>query len=123
VQLRSYMSAKIHKATVTCANLNYVGSVTIDKALLDKTGMQVGEKVMIVNNTNGARLETYIIEGREGSGDIEINGAAAHHMNKGDEVIIITFALATEPVKPKCILVDHNNKFVCYLNETQGVEA
>ena len=123
MQLRSYMSAKIHKATVTCANLNYVGSVTIDKDLLDKTGMHVGEKVLIVNNTNGARLETYIIEGRPGSGDIEINGAAAHHMNKGDEVIIITFTLSTEPVKPRAILVDEHNKFVCYLNETQGVES
>ena len=121
--LRSYMSAKIHKARVTCANLNYVGSVTIDKALLDKTGMQVGEKVLIVNNTNGARLETYIIEGRENSGDIEINGAAAHHMNVGDEVIIITFALSSEPVEPKAILVNEKNAFVCYLTETQGAVA
>lgn len=120
MQLRSYMSAKIHKATVTCANLNYVGSVTIDRNLLDKTGLHVGEKVLIVNNTNGSRLETYIIEGTAGSGCIEINGAAAHLVNKGDEVIIIAFTLSSEPILPKAILVDENNVFVRYLDEQQG---
>ena len=120
MQLRSYMHAKIHKATVTCANLNYVGSVTIDKDLLDKTGMHVGEKVLIVDNTNGARLETYIIEGNRGSGAIEINGAAAHLVKQGDEVIIIAFALSDEPISPKAILVDADNSFVRYLDEKQG---
>ena len=120
MQLRSYMHAKIHKATVTCANLNYVGSVTIDKDLLDKTNMHVGEKVLIVDNTNGARIETYIIEGNSGSGAIEINGAAAHLINEGDEVIIIAFVLSDEPVKPKAILVDKDNAFVRYLDEKQG---
>jgi len=120
MQLRSYMHAKIHKATVTCANLNYVGSVTIDKDLLDKTGMHVGEKVLIVDNTNGARLETYIIEGNRGSGAIEINGAAAHLVKQGDEVIIIAFALSDEPISPKAILVDSDNRFVRYLDEKQG---
>jgi aspartate 1-decarboxylase len=115
------MHAKIHKATVTCANLNYVGSVTIDKDLLDATGMHVGEKVLIVDNTNGARIETYIIEGKPGTGAIEINGAAAHLINQGDEVIIIAFALSDEPVQPKAILVDSDNKFVRYLDEKQGV--
>ncbi|NNJ72836.1 MAG: aspartate 1-decarboxylase [Enterobacterales bacterium] len=118
--MRSYMHAKIHKATVTCANLNYVGSVTIDKDLLDKTGMHVGEKVLIVDNTNGARLETYIIEGNRGSGAIEINGAAAHLVKQGDEVIIIAFALSDEPLSPKAILVDSDNRFVRYLDEKQG---
>lgn len=120
MQLRNYLSAKIHKATVTTANLNYVGSVTIDRELLDKTGMHVGEKVLIVNNTNGNRIDTYIIEGKAGSGCIEINGAAAHLMNEGDEVIIMAFTLSTEPMIAKAILVDHNNKFVKYLNEEQG---
>lgn len=120
MQLRSYMHAKIHKATVTCANLNYVGSVTIDRDLLDITGMHVGEKVLIVDNTNGARLETYIIEGNRGSGAIEINGAAAHLVKQGDEVIIIAFALSDEPVTPKAILVDSDNRFVRYLDEKQG---
>lgn len=120
MQLRSYMHAKIHKARVTCANLNYVGSVTIDRDLLDITGMHVGEKVLIVDNTNGARIETYIIEGNPGSGAIEINGAAAHLINQDDEVIIIAFALSDEPISPKAILVDNDNKFVRFLNEKQG---
>jgi len=120
MQLRSYMHAKIHKATITCANLNYVGSVTIDKDLLDMTGMHVGEKVLIVDNTNGARLETYIIEGNAGTGAIEINGAAAHLVKEGDEVIIIAFALGDQPISPKAILVDKHNKFVRYLDEKQG---
>jgi len=120
MQLRSYMHAKIHKATVTCANLNYVGSVTIDKDLLDMTDMHVGEKVLIVDNTNGARIETYIIEGNAGTGAIEINGAAAHLVNEGDEVIIIAFALSDQPIAPKAILVDKENKFLRYLDEKQG---
>jgi len=123
MQLRSYMSAKIHKAKVTCANLNYVGSVTIDSDLLDKTELHVGEKVLIVDNTNGARLETYIIKGEAGSGCIEINGAAAHLINEGDEVIIIAFTLSTGPVTPKAILVNEQNQFVQYLDEKQGQEA
>lgn len=122
MQLRSYMSAKIHKATVTCANLNYVGSVTIDRQLLDKTDLHIGERVLIVNNTNGARLETYIIEGEAGGGCIEINGAAAHLVNKGDEVIIIAFTLSTEPVIPKAILVNEKNEFIRYLSEQQSME-
>ncbi len=108
---------------MTTANLNYVGSVTIDRELLEKTGMHVGEKVLIVNNTNGNRIDTYIIEGKAGSGCIEINGAAAHLMNEGDEVIIMAFTLSTEPMIAKAILVDHNNKFVRYLNEEQGQKA
>ena len=123
MQLRSYMSAKIHKATVTCANLNYVGSVTIDGQLLDKTDLHVGEKVLIVNNTNGSRLETYIIKGEAGSGCIEINGAAAHLVNEGDEVIIIAFTLSTDPVIPKAILVNEKNEFVRYLSEQQSMEV
>ena len=119
MQLRSYMHAKIHKARVTCANLNYVGSVTIDRDLLDITDMHVGEKVLIVDNTNGARIETYIIEGHPGSGAIEINGAAAHLIDPDDEVIIIAFALSDTPIKPKAILVDTDNKFVRFLEEKQ----
>jgi len=116
--LRSFMLGKIHKATVTKANLDYIGSVTIDKALLDLAGMSAGERVLIVDNTNGARLETYIIEGESGSRKVEINGAAAHLVNEGDEVIIITFALSTDPVIPKAILVDADNNYVKDLTET-----
>jgi len=118
MQLRSYMLGKIHKATITRANLDYVGSVTIDSDLLSKAGMDPGERVLIVDNTNGARLETYIIEGDAGSGQLEINGAAAHLVKEGDEVIIISFALSTEPVEPTAILVDAENRFVRYLTET-----
>lgn len=123
MRLRSYMLGKIHKATVTRANLDYVGSVTIDKNLLEKAGMHPGERVLIVDNTNGSRLETYIIEGEAGSRKIEINGAAAHLVNEGDEVIIITFALSTEPVEPKAILVDKNNIFVKDLTETPSTSV
>jgi len=117
------MLGKIHKATVTRANLDYVGSVTIDRILLEKAGMHPGERVLIVDNTNGSRLETYIIEGEAGSRKIEINGAAAHLVNEGDEVIIITFALSTEPVEPKAILVDKNNIFVKDLTETPSTSV
>ena len=123
MQLRSFMSAKIHKATVTRANLDYVGSLTVDTALLEKTGLKKNEKVLVVSNTTGARLETYIIEGEYGSGAIEINGAASHLIGEGEEVIIIAFALATEPFEPKAILVNKQNKFVCFLDEKAGEDV
>ncbi len=120
MQLRSFMSSKIHKATVTEANLDYVGSVTIDAALLDAAGLLPNEKVLVVSNTSGARLETYIIEGERDSGYIGMNGAAAHLIGAGEEVIIMAFTLATEPVAPKAILVDKDNRFVCDLTEEQA---
>ena len=120
MQLRSFMSSKIHKATITEANLDYVGSITIDADLLDAAGLLPNEKVLIVSNTSGARLETYIIEGKRGTGYIGINGAASHLIGPGEEVIIIAFTLATEPVEPKAILVDKNNRFVCNLTEEQA---
>lgn len=120
MQLRSFMSSKIHKATITEANLEYVGSITIDADLLDKAGLLANEKVLVVSNTSGARLETYIIEGKRGSGYIGINGAAAHLIGPGEEVIIIAFTLSTEPVTPKAILVDKDNRFVCDLTEEQA---
>ena len=120
--LRSYMSAKIHNATVTRSDLHYVGSITIDKQLLELSGMQKNERVLVVNNTSGSRLETYIIEGEYGSGSIEMNGAAAHLIHPGDEVIIMAFTLSTEPLEPTTLLVDKNNKFVRYLNEKGGAQ-
>ena len=120
MQLRSFMSSKIHKATVTEANLDYVGSITIDEDLLDRAGLLPNEKVLVVSNTSGARLETYIIKGERGSGYIGVNGAAAHLIGPGEEVIIIAFTLATEPVPPKAILVDGDNRYVCDLTETQA---
>ena len=87
---------KIHRATVTEANLNYVGSITVDGLLLDAAGILEGEKVQIVNNNNGERIETYTIRGEEGSGIICLNGAAARRCQVGDVVIIIAYAYMTE---------------------------
>ena len=89
------LKSKIHRVTVTDADLDYVGSITIDRDLMDASGIYNGEKVQVVDNTNGARLETYVIEGERGSGCICMNGAAAHLIHKGDMVIIIAYAIIT----------------------------
>lgn len=88
---RMMMNSKIHRATVTQADLNYVGSITIDQNILDAVGMLPNEKVHIVNNNNGARFETYIISGERGSGVICVNGAAARLVQKGDIIIIMSY--------------------------------
>lgn len=113
--LRSLLSSKIHKAIVTQAELSYIGSITIDADLLDLVDLWHGEKVLVVSNTSGARLETYVIAGERGSGVICMNGAAAHLIKKGDEVIIIAFKQSSKTIKPKQILVDKNNKFDRFL--------
>jgi aspartate 1-decarboxylase len=110
--MREILSSKIHKATVTDANLAYTGSITIDKALLDLVDLWEGQKVLVVDATNGARLETYVIVGEKDSGIICMNGAAAHLIKKGDEITIMGFEFSDKPVKAKKILVDKNNKFV-----------
>jgi aspartate 1-decarboxylase len=111
---RTMMNGKIHRAAVTEANLNYVGSITIDSDILDAAGMLPNEKVQIVNNNNGARFETYIIPGQRGSGVICVNGAAARLVQEGDIVIIISYALVAEEKvlshKPKVVIMDSNNK-------------
>lgn len=108
--------AKLHKATVTEANLNYVGSVTIDKDLLDAAGILVGEKVQIVNNNNGARLETYTIEGEPGSGIVCLNGAAARLVQPGDQVIIIAYAMMDAKdaltFQPTILQLDEKNQII-----------
>src|SRR5438270_5283702 len=104
------LSSKIQKAIVTEANLKYVGSITIDEDLIDRAGLWPGEKVTVVSNTTGVRLETYVITGRRGEGAICINGAAAHLINVGEELIIMGFALSDTPLKPKNILVDRQNR-------------
>ncbi|WP_070121113.1 aspartate 1-decarboxylase [Bacillus marinisedimentorum] len=110
---RTMMNGKIHRAVVTEANLDYVGSITIDEDLLDCVGMTANEKVQIVNNNNGARFETYIIPGERGSGVICLNGAAARLVQKGDTVIIISYALIPEEkVKnhtPKIAIMNEDN--------------
>jgi len=113
--MRWILCSTIHRATVTEANLAYIGSITIDQDLIDKTELMIGEKVLVVDNTNGARVETYVIPGRPGSGIICMNGAAAHLIKKGDQVIILGFELTDTPIKPKSILVDNRNKFVRFL--------
>lgn len=118
------MHGKIHRATVTEANLNYVGSITIDEDLLDAAGILPGEKVQIVNNNNGARLETYTIPGKRGSGVICLNGAAARCALEGDIVIIIAYAQMDEKeakaLEPKVVLVDKRNRIVKNFEEKAG---
>ncbi len=115
--MRIYLRSKIHKATITNANLHYVGSITIDEQLLKLADLDEYEKVLVVDNTNGQRLETYVIKGMKNSGIIGINGAAAHLVHKGDEVIIMSFQISDRPKKPVNILVDGKNQFVKYLKE------
>jgi len=100
---------------VTQAELSYVGSITIDSDLMEKTGLIPGEKVLVVSNTSGARLETYVIEGEKHSGIICMNGAAAHLIRKGEEVIIMGFELSERPVSPRMVLVDEENRFLRWL--------
>ena len=113
--MRWILRSKIHRATVTEANLEYIGSITIDQDLIDKTGLMIGEKVLVVDNTNGARVETYVIRGERGSGIICMNGAAAHLIKKGDQIIIMGYELSDTPIEPKSILVDDDNRFVRFL--------
>lgn len=114
--LRTLFKSKIHRATVTQADLHYVGSVTIDADLLDAADLLPGELVHIVDITNGARLETYVIEGERGSGVVGINGAAAHLVHPGDLVIIISYAQMTDAEArefvPRVVHVDRDNRVV-----------
>ena len=106
------LKSKIHRVTVTEANLEYVGSITIDEDLMEAAGIYPNEKVAVVDNTNGARLETYVIPGKRGSGYICMNGAAAHLIHPGDTVIIMAYALMTEEEakahKPKVVFPINN---------------
>jgi aspartate 1-decarboxylase len=113
--MRWYIRSKIHKANVTEADINYVGSITIDEDLIERVGLHDGEKVLVTSNSSGARLETYVIRGKRHSGVICMNGAAAHLIKEGEEIIIMGFELSDAPVKPTMILVDKDNKFVQYL--------
>ena len=115
IDMRWVLSAKIHKASVTEADVASAGSITIDETLMEHVGLWVGEKVLVVSNTTGARLETYVIRGERDSGVICMNGAAAHLIAKGEEIIIMGFELSDRPVEPKRILVDASNRFVQWL--------
>jgi aspartate 1-decarboxylase len=113
--MRWVLRSKIHKATVTGAVVDYVGSITIDQELMERAELWPGEKVLVADMTNGARVETYVIPGGRGEGEVCMNGAAAHRIQAGDEVIVMGFELTDEPVKAKKVLVDEKNRFVRYL--------
>ncbi len=113
--MKEVLRAKIHRATITGTNLNYIGSIYIDKALMKKAGIIASEKALVCNVTNGNRWETYVIEGKENSGKIEVQGAGAKLCKKGDIVIILFFEITDETPKPKMILVNEKNEFVKYL--------
>lgn len=112
--LREILKSKIHKARVTGKNLDYVGSITIDEALMDAAGLIHYEKVLVSNIRNGERFDTYVIPGKKNSGVVEVNGAAAHLAEEGDELIIMGFASLNEKEaekhKPKIIVVDGENR-------------
>jgi aspartate 1-decarboxylase len=114
--MRIMMKSKIHRATVTQADLDYVGSVTLDAALMEAADLLEGEQVAIVDITNGARIETYVIPGPRGSGIIGINGAAAHLVHPGDLVIIMSYAVLDDAearaLKPTVVHVDERNRVV-----------
>lgn len=118
--MRPFLRCKIHRATVTDANLNYVGSITIDEAVLKAIDLLPYEKVQVVNNNNGARLETYVIPGQEHSGVICLNGAAARLAQKGDQLIIMAYALMNDcdykGLKPAVAVLDQNNCIEKMLN-------
>jgi aspartate 1-decarboxylase len=114
--MRIMMKSKIHRATVTQADLHYVGSVTLDAALMEAADLLHGEQVAIVDITNGARIETYVIPGERGSGVIGINGAAAHLVHEGDLVIIMSYAMVDDAearaLEPRVVHVDGKNRVV-----------
>ena len=107
------LKSKIHRVKVTGADLNYIGSITIDKDLMDAANVLEGEKIHVINNNNGERLVTYVISGIRGSGEITVNGAAARKVNIGDILILITYASMTieesKKFKPSIIFPDENN--------------
>ena len=113
--MRWFLRSKIHRAHVTEANLDYIGSVTIDLNLLEKTGLLPGEKVLITSVTSGARLERYLISGEKNSGVLCMNGPTAHLIKKGEIVVVMGFELSDEQIKAKVVIVDEKNKFTDYL--------
>ena len=117
------VKSKIHRVKVTGADLNYIGSITIDEDLMDACGLWDGEKVLVVSNTSGARLETYTIAGKRGSGEICVNGAAAHLINVDEEIIIVGFELTDKAIEPKVIMPSERNRKFVRLKEVAGAIA
>ena len=120
--MRTLLKSKIHRAFVTDANPDYVGSILIDEELMDRTDIWNFEKVLVCDVTNGNRFETYAIPGERGSGIVAVQGAAARLVDNGDCIIIMAFDLTDEPIEPKMILVDDKNNFVEYLEGVKHVQ-
>jgi len=108
--MRWMLRSKIHRATVTDADLDYVGSITIDEDLIERSGLLPGEKVTVAVVDNGNRFETYVMSGERGKGDICLNGAAAHLAQPGMKVIIMGYELADGPIEPSIVFVDDRNR-------------
>jgi aspartate 1-decarboxylase len=123
MRLRAICKSKIHHARVTHANVDYIGSVAIDTDLLERADILPGEKVALWNVTNAQRLETYALPAPAGSGQVIVNGAAAHYFNPGDKIIIVAFLLTDEVVEPRMIRVDEQNRFVEWLGDNRMPEG
>ena len=113
--MRNVLRSKIHRAYVTEANTEYIGSIIIDRELMEKVDLWQFEKVLICDVTNGNRWETYALPGERGSGTVSVQGAGAKLCKKGDCVIILSFGVSDKPIEPKMILVDEQNQFVEYI--------
>ena len=120
--MREMLRSKIHRAWVTEANPDYIGSIVIDENLMDKVDMWEFEKVLVCDVDNGSRFETYVIPGVRGRGEIAVQGAAARLTAEGHCLIIMSFQVSDSPVEPKMILVDQDNRFVEYLEGIKHVE-
>jgi aspartate 1-decarboxylase len=114
---RLMLKSMILKATVKQADVAYVGSITIDEDLIDRANLSVNESVIVVDRTNGRRLQTYVIRGERGSGMIGMNGAAAHLINEGDRIDVMSFTWSEGHVQPLFLEVDESNKFIGYIDE------
>ena len=120
--MRILLRSKIHRAFVTDTNPNYVGSIIIDRALMEKVDLWDFEKVLVCDVTNGNRWETYVLPGEYGAGEISVQGAGAKLCDRGDCLIILSFEVADAPVEPKMILVDRQNRFVEFLEGAHHAE-
>lgn len=125
--MRTMLKSKIHRAHVTAANIDYEGSITLDPVLMDAADILPFEQVHVLDITNGARLQTYAIEGRRGSGEVVINGAAARMVGEGDLVIVLAYHTVSEEdarsLRPRLVYVDGANRIMRVTNERSGREA
>jgi aspartate 1-decarboxylase len=123
MNLRILCKSKIHHATITGADINYIGSIGIDEGLMRLTGLVEGEQVAVWNVSNGQRIETYALPLPEGSGQVVVNGAAARHFQPGDRVIIVAFCVTDETIVPQMIMVDERNRFTKRLSGMTAPES